>query len=146
MLNRIAVIALVLALFAFAPAVAGAAPNMQDGEWEITTKMDMKGMPAFMSRPMTYKQCITQKDAVPQKREPNKDCKMVSQKIVGNTVSWVMVCKDKDGTMESSGKITYRKDRFDGTMKATMSGKESGNMDMNYKMTGKRIGPCQGKQ
>jgi hypothetical protein len=105
--------------------------------------MEMKGMPANMSRPFTYTHCMTRNDAVPQKREKNKDCTIKNQKVVGNTVSWEMVCKEKDGSvMESTGKITYRGDKFNGTMKAKMTGKERGNMVINYKMSGRRLGPC----
>jgi len=141
------VITAFFALFAFMTGDGfSAAPNMQDGQWEITTKMEMRGMPAHMSRPITYTHCMTRDNAVPQQREKNKDCVMKDQKISGNTVSWEMVCKDKRGeVMESSGKITYRGDKFDGTMKATMTGKESGKMVINYKMNGRRLGPCPGK-
>ena len=138
------VITAFFALFAFMTGDGfSAAPNMQDGQWEITTKMEMRGMPAHMSRPITYTHCMTRENAVPQQREKNKDCVMKDQKISGNTVSWEMVCKDKRGeVMESSGKITYRGDKFDGTMKATMTGKETGKMVVNYKMNGRRLGPC----
>ena len=138
------VITAFFALFAFMTGDGfSAAPNMQDGQWEITTKMEMRGMPAHMSRPITYTHCMTRDNAVPQQREKNKDCVMKDQKISGNTVSWEMVCKDKRGeVMESSGKITYRGDKFDGTMKATMTGKETGKMVVNYKMNGRRLGPC----
>ncbi len=146
MKRSIAVAASFFFVFCFMPLNASAAPNMQDGQWEITTKMEMKGMPAHMSRPITYTHCMTRNDAIPQKREKNKDCTMKSQKVVGNTVTWDMVCKDKDGSvMESTGKITYKGDKFDGAMKATMTGRESGKMVINYKMNGRRLGPCTGQ-
>ncbi len=145
MKSLIVILASAFLIFFVSPAFC-AAPNMQEGQWEITTKMEMKGMPAHMSRPITYKHCMTKNDAVPQQREKNKDCTMKKQSVVGNTVSWEMVCKDKDGSvMESTGKITYRNDRFDGVMKATMTGKKSGNMVINYKMNGRRLGPCTGQ-
>jgi len=141
------VIASIFAVFAFLPVNAlCATPNMQDGQWEITTKMEMRGMPAHMSRPITHTHCMTRDNAVPQQREKNKDCVMKDQKVAGNTVSWEMVCKSKDGSvMESTGKITYRGDKFDGAMKAIMTSKESGKMVVNYKMNGRRLGPCTGK-
>lgn len=140
------VIAALFAVLAFLPGNAlCAAPNMRDGQWEITTTMEMKGMPANMARPFTYTHCMTRDNAVPQQREKNKDCVIKDQKVVGNTVTWRMVCKEKDGgVMESTGKITYQGDKFNGTMKATMTGKER-NMVVNYKMNGRRLGPCPGK-
>lgn len=147
MLKKVILAVTLLALFSFLPSVVLATPNLKDGEWEITMTMQIKGLPEMKGipamRPVTYKQCITQKDAVPQPREKNRDCTVSNQKIVGSTVSWEMVCKDKDGTeMTSTGKITYKGDRFDGTVKSTMTGKETGKMQMNQKMTGKRLGPC----
>lgn len=146
-MKRMTVIVSVFFAVCFTPLIASAAgPNIQEGQWEITMKMEMQGMPAHMSHPITYTQCLTKNDAVPQKREANKDCSMKKQKITGNTVSWEMVCKDRDGgTIESAGKITYRSDKFDGTMKATMTGRETGKMVMGYKMSGRRLGPCTGQ-
>ena len=147
MLKKVILALTLFALFAFLPSAVLAAPNLKDGEWEITMTTQIKGMPQMKGmpamRPVTYKQCITQQDAVPQPREKNRDCKVKDQKILGNTVSWEMVCNDKDGAeMTSTGKITYKGDRFDGTMKSTMTGKETGQMEINQKMTGKRLGPC----
>lgn len=141
------VVIAVLAAFALMPFNSySAGPNMKDGQWEITTQMDMKGMPAHMARPITYTHCMTRDNAVPAQREKNRDCVMKDQKVSGNTVSWQMVCKDKNGgVMESTGKITYRGDKFDGTMKATMTSKERGDMVVNYKMSGRRLGACPGK-
>ena len=121
-------------------AVAIASPNMHDGKWEITTKLDMKGLPMQM-QPIKTTVCLDQKDAVPQKPQKNEDCKMISNKVEGNTVTWVMQCKDKNGTVDSTGKITYKGDSFDGTLNMTMSGK-GGKQQMSQKMSGKRIGDC----
>ena len=124
----------------WAPAVF-AAPNMQDGKWEITTKMDMKGLPMQM-QPIKTTVCLNQKDVVPQKPQKNEDCKMISNKIEGSTVTWVMQCRDKRGnTVDSTGRITYKGASFDGSMEMDMSGKD-GKQHMSQKMSGKRIGDC----
>jgi hypothetical protein len=134
----------VFAFCAFMPLYAfSAAPNMQDGQWEVTLKMEMQGMPAHMSRPMTYTHCMTRDNAIPQRREKNKDCVMKDQKVSGNTVTWDMVCKDKEGTeMRGTGKITYKGDKFDGVMTSTVNSRDTGTRVMNYKMSGRRLGPC----
>jgi hypothetical protein len=114
---------------------------MQDGKWEITSKVEMEGMP--MAMPATkYTQCITKKDIVPQKVEKNQDCKITDTKVSGDTVSWTMQCKSKEGTMDSNGKITYKKDTFDGTMHTTVNNPGSGKMQMTQRMSGRRIGDC----
>ena len=116
--------------------------DMRDGLWEITVKMDMPGMPMQMP-PMTHTQCITKKDIIPQKPEKNQDCKIINSKTSGNTVSWTIQCRDKDGTTaESSGKVTYKKDKFDGTIYMTVNQPGQGKMKMTQHMSGKRIGEC----
>ncbi|MFI5294848.1 MAG: DUF3617 domain-containing protein [Thermodesulfovibrionales bacterium] len=131
----------VLATIILWTAAAFAEPNMQEGKWEITSKVEMKGMPMEMPAVKTTT-CLNHKDAVPQKSEKNQDCKMISNKIEGSTVTWVMQCRDKKGnTIDSSGRITYKGASFDGAVEMDMSGKE-GKQHMSQKMSGKRIGDC----
>lgn len=116
--------------------VASQAVNMQDGKWEITSTLEMQGVPAGMMKPQTFTSCLSQKDYVP-KGTGQKDCEMKSSRVDGNTVSWEVVCKDSSG----KGRITYAGSTFDGVMEMTM---KEGGKDMNAKMTmkGKHIGPC----
>jgi hypothetical protein len=44
---------------------AGSELNMQEGKWEITTKMEIPSMPMDMP-PMKHTQCLLKKDIVPQ--------------------------------------------------------------------------------
>ena len=46
---------------------AGSELNMQDGTWEITSQVKMQGMTI---PPMTFSQCITKENAVPQNTSP----------------------------------------------------------------------------
>lgn len=129
------VFSLVLSGFAFAE------PNMQEGMWEITMKTEMAGMPMAMP-PMKFTQCLTKKDLVPQKKEKNEDCKMISTKVDGNVVTWVAQCRMKDGTVDSTGKITYKGNGFDGVIKVLMDTKDTGKMEVTQYMSGQRIGDC----
>jgi hypothetical protein len=129
------VFSLVLSGFAFAE------PNMQEGMWEITMKTEMPGMPMAMP-PMKFTQCLTKKDLVPQKKEKNEDCKMISTKVDGNVVTWVAQCRMKDGTVDSTGKITYKGNGFDGVIKVLMDTKDTGKMEVTQYMSGQRIGDC----
>ena len=123
-------------------AAAFAEPNMQDGKWEMTIKMDMPGMPGGMP-PMTFNQCLTKKDMVPQQKQKETDCKMISNKVEGNTVTWVMQCRHKDGsTTDSDGKITYKGAAFDGVINMAMKDGKRGGTKMTQKISGKRIGDC----
>ena len=142
MIRSLAVVLAVMVTLAWA---AGASAEMKEGLWEITTKAEMKGMPSNQMPASTTKQCFTKKDAVPQpeKKDPNTECKMKDQKIVGDTVTYTMECKAKDGTMVTvSGKATYKGDVFDGSSVTTIKSKEQGTMQMTSKMSGKYLGPC----
>ena len=120
-------------------------PNMKDGLWEITTKTEMKGMPGNIP-PTTMKQCLTKKDSVPQEdKGKNPNCKMTENKVSGDTVTWTMLCKEKDGTMENKGQMTYKGDTFDGKSVMTMKDKSGKAQVITSKMTGKRLGPCDKK-
>lgn len=125
-------------------ATAYAEPNMHDGMWEITSKMEMPGMPAAMMQPMKITQCMTKSNAVPatQPKDKNNECKMTSTKVVGNTVTWTMQCHGKEGDSDSSGKITYSGNSFSGETKMNTNIKGQGRMAMTQHMSGKRIGDC----
>ena len=132
---------LAVAVMTWWVAIANAAPNMHQGKWEVTTKMEMQGMPMEMP-PVKATVCLTDNDVVPQKAEKDQDCRMISSKVEGNTVTWVMQCRDKRGnTIDSKGKITYRGESFEGHAEMDMSGKD-GRHHMSQKMSGKRIGDC----
>jgi hypothetical protein len=139
-----AALAIILTLVCFS-GVQAADPNMKDGLWQITTKMEMKGMPASIP-PTVTKQCLTKKESVPQQGTDKKsNCKMVDQKVSGDTVTWSMICKEKDSTVDSKGTITYKGDTFDGTTTTTIKDKSGKAQQVSTKMSGKRLGPCDKK-
>ena len=150
---RQTVVLFALVLLCAAGTAHPAGVDMKDGEWEITseTSMSMGGMSMpSMANKSTY--CLTREDLVP-KGEKEKDCKVVDQKVVGNTVSWRIVCKEGEG----EGEITYRGTTYNGTFKlktveggkATRkrtsrkkSAEDEETMTMNMKMSGRYLGPC----
>ena len=101
---------------------ASAAPNLKDGLWEITGRLDMPGMPANLP-PVKHTQCLSGKDAVPQKAEKEQDCKVASLKQDGDGVSWAIQCRSSEGTVDSSGKATYRGENMDGAMNMVVKDK-----------------------
>jgi hypothetical protein len=119
-------------LFLFSARLSFAAPNMEDGLWEITTTVDMPGMP---SRSFTHTTCLTKEKAVPQTAESG--CTIKDVKTQGNTVTWTVVCRE--GT--STGKVTYAGTTMDGVIETTV--KTNGKtITMKNTIKGKRIGPC----
>jgi len=119
-----------VALFLFFSTFSFAAPNMEDGLWEITTTMDMPGMAA---KSLTHNSCLTKEKAVPQTSQ--SDCTIKDLKNLGDTITWTVVCRE--GATISKGKVTYAGTTMDGVIETTTSGKT-----MTMKMKGKRIGPC----
>ena len=121
---------------------AGAWAQLKEGLWEITTQVEMKGMPQSMP-PTTLRQCITKSDPVPRNKDKNYDCKTTGQKINGNTVSYTVECKGKDGVMQTSGTTTYTDNSMNGATTTNFKMKGQPAMQMASKIKGKYIGACQ---
>lgn len=120
----------------FSISFAGSGPNMKDGLWEITTKVEMPGMPMQIPA-ITHTQCITKENAVPNSSQPNQKCKIIENHINGDTVTWRMECDTPEGKAKAAGKITYTGDIFKGTIKMNMQG-----MEMLQQLSGHRVGEC----
>ncbi|RPJ18053.1 MAG: DUF3617 domain-containing protein [Desulfobacteraceae bacterium] len=134
---------LIIMLFLIWASFAAAAPDMKEGQWEVTisSKMDMQGMSMAMP-PVTYKQCLTKTDFVPNKKEPGQECEKMSVNVSGNTVTWSIKCKSKEGIMTGSGKITYKGNTYDGVMNMAFPNQGGGEGKMTSNMSGKWIGNC----
>ncbi len=122
-----------------------AAPNMKEGMWELTMKMEMPGMPVGMP-PQVMQKCFTGKDledprrTVPSGGPGDSGCQVTDYKMQGNTATWNMACKG-EGAMTGSGSITYSGTSYTGTNRMTMT--EGGNsqaMTMHY--SGRHLGAC----
>ncbi len=130
-------LSIAVALSGFAPAIAFAA---QGEYWEISTKMEMKGMP-FAMPATTVKVCMPpggEKD--PQRtQDKNSNCEISDVKTSGNKISFKGKCVEKEGTMYMDGESTHERDSYRGTMHLT--GKSEGrDMDMKTSYSGKRVG------
>ena len=137
MIKKSCILLIVVSMFLFSGIAFAEDPNMKEGLWEITMTMEMPGMPVQMP-PQTHTQCITKKNMVPQKEDPNQECKMIKHDIKGDTVTWVVECETPEGKALMNGRVTYKGNTFDGTVKITQAG-----MDMTQKMKGKWIGECE---
>ena len=138
------VVASMLAATALSHAAHAAAPNMREGMWEITMKMEMAGMPGGMP-PQVIKQCMTKKDVEnPQKFAQGgpgaERCQVSNYRLTGNTASWDMACKGPE-EMTGSGTITFSGDSYTSTTRMAMkSGGQTQNMTMHS--AAKRVGDC----
>jgi hypothetical protein len=132
-MSGLLMVLVLLVCFACAPA----GPNMKEGQWEITTTMEMTGMPMQFPA-QTHTQCLTGTDLVPQKIEEGQNCKMIKQDVTGDTVTWVMECETSDGTALFNGHVTYQGETFEGVI--TM---KQGDTEITMTQSGKWIGQCE---
>lgn len=115
--------------------------NLNPGLWEITTVTEMVGMPGAGPPPMTFTQCITAENLVPQSEGETDVCQVSDVAVEGNTVSWKIVCSGEGGGMEGTGTTIYNGDTMEGTMEMVMP---QMNMQIKNTLTGKRVGECEG--
>lgn len=118
----------------------------RDGNWEVTTQMEMSGM---QMPPMVTTQCLTKEDAAdpqkalpqrPQRGGPPDSCKVSDYKTDGNKITWTMKCEGANA-MSGAGEMIYKGDTYTGTM--TMNMTQAGQaMAMTMKLSGKRLGDC----
>jgi hypothetical protein len=128
-----------LAAFLAGPASNTAVAQGKDDLWEVTSKMEMPGMPMAMP-PQTHRVCIAKSgkddDYIP-KRE---GCRVQDSKRAGNRLTYRMVCTGKDA-MTIAGETTFGENAYEGRM--MMSGKMDGQqMEMTQTYSGKRVGDC----
>ncbi len=120
------------------PSMAPAAVMIKPGLWEITTTMEMPGMP-FQSPPQTMRHCVTPQEAKdPEKSLPiDKDCKIIDLRSSANNINWKVECIGQiAGTGE--GEIAYKGDTsYEGKTKIQSQG-----MTFNMNHKGRRVGEC----
>jgi len=122
------------------PAAILAADGIRPGMWEITSSMEVPGMPMGMP-PTTIKQCYTKQDVKDEKKVIGRDknCTVTDLKRSGNKVVWKMKCTGRNaGTF--SGESVFSGDSYVSSMKMESSGGNGGTMNMKVK--GKRVGAC----
>ncbi|MGQ9571387.1 MAG: DUF3617 domain-containing protein [Thermodesulfovibrionales bacterium] len=136
MYKKILSLMVVLICLGWVSYASAGSPNMKEGLWEITMTMEMPGMPMKMP-PRTYTHCLTKKDMVPQKEEPNQECKMIKHDVKGDTVTWVIECKTPEGTAVSNGRVAYKGTTFEGVIKVKHAG-----VEVTQNLKGKWIGQC----
>lgn len=116
--------------------IAGSGP---DELWDITTKMEMSGMPMAIPG-QTHQVCLRKdrkaEDAIPKQ----SDCRVYDVRTSGNTVSYRMECTGKN-PMTGEGEVTSTPSSYSGRMKmrSTKKGEE---MDFTQTFSGKRAGAC----
>ena len=111
----------------------------KDDLYEVTSKMEMPGMPMAMPA-QTSRVCVAKSgkddDYVPRR----ENCRVLESKRTGNKLTYKMACTGKDA-MTVDGEMTFGSNSYEGRMK--MSGKMEGQpMEMMQTYSGKRVGDC----
>ncbi len=114
--------------------------NVKKGMWEISNRMEVSGLPIKI--PDTkISQCIDKQTIIPKTdKKINQYCKIIEQKVEGDTVSWKMQCTN---SMQSHGSITYSGETFEGLVTTTTKVPSMGEMIITNHISGKRTGECQ---
>ena len=124
---------LIAALVASFPVAA----QGKDELWEISSKMEMPGMPMAMPAQVN-RVCVGKnrkdEDLVP--RQSN--CRVVDSKRVGSKFTYKMECTGNE-PMTMLGEMTFGTNAYDGQMRMTMTKTKD---TMNMAVSGKRVGDC----
>ena len=122
--------------FALAAPLAASAQG-KDDLWEISSKMEMPGMPMSMPA-QTNRVCIGKnrkdEDFVPRQG----DCRMVESNRVGNKLTYKMECAG-NAPATVDGTITFGNNVYDGQMRMTLKQTKDA---MNITFNGKRVADC----
>ena len=116
-------------------AIQASAGGDMNGEWQISTTIMMPGMPMAISGG-SFTHCMDG-SGVPHQESPDQDCKTLSRKVSGDTVSWHMSCAGPDGDVEMKGSSTYSGDSMNGSI-SMITGRGS----MTMQMQGRKLGAC----
>lgn len=132
-----------------AAATASAAPTIDEGLWEITSRMEMVGMPEMARRPMTFTHCYTKKDVEDARnlaQDKNSACKMTNYRLSGNKASWEIQCAG-ERPMTGKGEMTFSRNSYQGVTKLSGNiGARGEPAEMTQHISAKRLGECKGEQ
>jgi hypothetical protein len=126
----------IVLVFALAVPLQASAQG-KDDLWEISSKMEMPGMPMAMPGQMS-RVCVGKnqkdEDLIPKQG----DCRMVDSKRVGNKFTYSMDCAGSNPSTVA-GEVTFGNNAYDGKMRMTMK-QTNDTMDMTF--AGTRVGDC----
>ena len=121
-------------------ALAGSLPASAQGKddlWEVSSKMEMPGMP--MAMPAQVSRVCVGKNRKDEDLVPKQDnCRVVDSKRTGNKFTYKMECAGNDPSTVV-GEMTFGSNAYDGQMRMTM---KKTNDTMNMALSGKRVGDC----
>jgi hypothetical protein len=109
----------------------------KDDLWEMSSKMEMPGMP--MAMPAQVNRVCLGKNRKDEDLVPRQgDCRMVDGKRVGNKFTYRMECTSPEPSVVV-GELVFGNNAYDGKMRMTMT---RTNDTMNMALAGRRVGDC----
>ena len=135
--NRYQTAGAVAVLLAALAASLSVAAQGKDELWEISSKMEMPGMP--MAMPAQVNRVCVGKNRKDEDLVPKQsNCRVVDSRRVGNKFSYKMECTGNEPTT-TVGELTFNDNAYDGQMRMTMTKTKD---TMNMALSGKRVGDC----
>lgn len=117
------------------------AVDMVEGEWELTVKYTLSGMP--VENPAEhYRECFTQEDPIPTSFLNARSCQILEQRERHRTVYFKLNCNTEHGPIVNEGKIHFTSMKITGDSKIDLGDVAGRNSVMHYKFTGRRLGDC----
>jgi hypothetical protein len=119
------------------PAISYAGNAMREGLWEISSRVEMPGMPMKIP-PTVMKHCYSKEDVKDQKTTiaRDKNCSVTDLKTSGNKVTWTMKCTGPNAAT-MTGETVFGSDSYASVMHMKAEGH-----NMTTKVKGKRLGAC----
>ncbi len=137
MKKRMTLSALLLGFSQLCPA----GPDVKPGLWEITSQVEMSGIPVQVPS-VTKTECITTQSLDPEQILNDQNCRFSKSDNGSNTVTWQMTCDQQGVTMTGTGVMSYSDTSFNGKFDMEMSG-EAGPVTMSTSINGHYVGACQ---
>ena len=95
------------------PSIVTSTEIIKPGLWEITTIMEVPGMP-FQSLPQKVRHCVTQQEAkeIEKSLPISKDCQIIDFRSSANKINWKVECTGEmagngEGEVEYKGDSSY---------------------------------------
>ena len=120
--------------------------NSEPGKWSYGTRTEIPGMGSI---PMSFEQCVTQKDVdegrnLAAQKDAGMDCKYSDLKHTGNRYQFTATCTGKNlpEPMVMTYDMTATSTQFDSKMTMTGGNTKAMGGKMNMTMSAKRLGGC----
>lgn len=134
---------LLVTLLLLSPFALAQTPNIQAGEWEMTSTTSFPGTP-MPEQSETVLECLTEEE-IQEGLAMDMDiegCEMQSQDIRRDGMDYTLFCEQVDGMqMQMNASFRFMGDRTEGRIDAQME-TPMGPMEMQVEMSGHRVGDC----